>query len=300
MILVSGASGAVGSGLVHRLLEDGERPAVAGRSPDRLRDRWHSLEARRLDALDGATLAPALEGVSVLYYLIHSMEEGSGSFEERDRRAAADVAGVARATGVERIVYLGGLGEEDQDLSAHLSSRHETGDVLAGHGPALLELRAAMVLGGASASLRMLTDLVDRLPAMVLPKWVDTPTQPIAMHDVVSYLAAARSVQLSEHRTIVEIGGADVVTYRDMLHATARLQHKRRLLLGVPLLTPRLSSLWCGLVTTVDAHVARPLIDGMVHPTVVRDGAASHLFPAIEPMGFEEAMGRALAERAGR
>ena len=295
--LVTGASGTVGAALVERLLGEGESPVVAGRDPGRLRGRWPSLEARGFDALDAAGLAELVEGVDVLYYLIHSMEEGAGSFGERDARAAENVGRAAKEAGVGRVVYLGGLGEDDEELSEHLSSRHETGRVLAEFGPAVLELRAAMVVGPGSASFRMLSDLVERLPAMVLPKWVDTPSQPIALDDVTAYLAAARHVPLVPGHTIVGIGGADVVTYRQMLETYATLRRKRRLLLGIPLLTPRLSSLWCGLVTSVDRNVARPLIDGMVTPTIVRDEEASALFPQIEPVGFAEAMRRALAAR---
>ncbi len=151
-----------------------------------------------------------------------------------------------------------------------------------------------MVVGSDSASFRMLSDLVERLPAMVLPRWVDTPSQPIAIDDVTAYLAAARHVPIGSGHTIVGIGGADVVSYRQMLQTYATLRGKRRFLLGIPLLTPRLSSLWCGLVTSVDNNVARPLVDGMVNPTIVRDDEASRLFPQIEPVGFAEAIRRAL------
>lgn len=156
-----------------------------------------------------------------------------------------------------------------------------------------------MVVGGRSASFRMLSDLVERLPAMVLPRWVDTPTQPIALDDVVSYLAAARDAPTGQGHTVVEIGGADVLTYRRMLETYAELRGKRRVLVGVPLLTPRLSSLWCTVVTSVDTSVARPLIDSMVHPTVVTDDRARVLFPQIGPRGFEDALRDAMRSRRG-
>ena len=297
MILVTGASGAVGSALVERLIADGEPPVVAGRRPGKLQDRWPKLEAREFDALEPESVDRVVRGVDVLYYLIHSMEKGSSTFDERDRRAAEHVASAAKEAGVSRIVYLGGLGDDDADLSEHLSSRHETGEVLATHGPPVLELRAAMVIAPNSASFRMLSDLVERLPAMVLPKWVDTPSQPIALDDVVSYLAAAKDVPLEGQHTIVGIGGADVVTYRQMLETYASLRHKRRFLVGVPVLTPKLSSLWTGLVTSVDEHVARPLIDGMTTPMVVTDDRAERLFPNVEPMGFKAALKTAIAAR---
>jgi uncharacterized protein YbjT (DUF2867 family) len=297
MILVTGASGAIGSALVERLVDDGEPPIVAGRRPGKLHDRWPELEAREFDALDTASVERVVRGVDVLYYLIHSMEEGTSSFDERDRRAAEHVARAAKAAGVSRIVYLGGLGDDDAELSEHLSSRHETGEVLARYGPPVLELRAAMVIAPDSASFRMLSDLVERLPAMVLPKWVDTPSQPIALEDVVSYLAAARDAPTEGKHTVVGIGGADVVTYRQMLEMYASLRHKKRYLVGVPVLTPRLSSLWTGLVTDVDEHVARPLIEGMTTPMVVTDDAAERLFPQVEPMGFKAALKAAIAAR---
>lgn len=294
MILVTGASGAIGSRLIDRLLTEGERPVAAGRRPEALGERFPGVEARELDALRPETLPPALEGVRSLYYFIHSMEPGAESFDERDRAAALNVARSAKASGVERIVYLGGLGEEDETLSRHLSSRHETGRKLAEEGPPLLELRAAMVVGAQSVSFRMLRDLVHRLPAMIVPRWVETRTQPIAISDVVAYLSAARSTPLDGRRTVIEIGGADVVTYREMIETLARIEGRRRVLVGVPLLTPRLSSLWCGLTTSVSASVARPLIMGMTHETVVRTEEAASRFPDIWPIGFEEALRRAL------
>lgn len=297
MIVVTGASGAIGSRLVEHLTDEGERPVLTGRRPEVVRDRFPGLEVRALDALDPGTIGPALDGARVVYYLIHSMEPGPGGFAERDVVAARAVARAAREAGVERIVYLGGLGDERVELSRHLASRRETGDVLASEGPPLLELRAAMVVAAASASFRMLSDLVERLPAMVVPRWVETPTQPISIDDAVAYLAASRNVALEERRTVVEIGGADVLTYRDMMQAYARLRGKRRLIVGVPLLTPGLSSLWCGLTTSVPSAVARPLIDGLVVPTVVTDDRAGRLFPDIHPVGFDEALRRALAGR---
>ena len=292
--MVTGASGAIGARLVERLVAEGERPITAGRRPEVLLERFPDLEARELDALRPETLPAALEGITVVYYFIHSMEPGATSFDERDRAAAMNVARSAKHSGVERMIYLGGLGEEEEDLSEHLSSRHETGRVLAGEGPPLVEFRAAMVVAANSASFRMLADLVHRLPAMVVPRWVETRSQPIAIADVVAYLAAARGISLEEHRTVIEIGGADVLTYREMIEAFAEMEDRRRVLVGVPVLTPWLSSLWCGLTTSVSASVARPLIMGMTHETVVQGDEAARRFPQIRPIGFEEAVRRAL------
>lgn len=293
MILVTGASGAIGSRLVERLVRDGERPAVAGRDPDRLRRRWPELRAVELDVLRPETIVPALAGIDVAYYLVHSMETGVASFAERDRAGASSFARAARRAGVERVVYLGGLGG-DEGLSEHLSSRRETGRVLAEEGPPLLEFRAAMVVGRESASYRMLADLVTRLPVMVVPRWVDTPSQPIGLRDVVAYLSAGRTSTLEGRHAVVEVGGADIVSYRQMLEIYARVQGKARTVIGVPFLSPKLSSLWCGIVTSVPAEVARPLIDGMVHPLVATGDAALRLFPDIHPVGFEEAVREAI------
>lgn len=293
MILVTGASGAIGSRLVERLVRDGERPMVAGRDPDRLRRRWPELRAMELDVLRPETVAPALAGIDVAYYLVHSMETGPTSFAERDRAGASSFARAARDAGVQRVIYLGGLGG-DETLSEHLSSRRETGRVLADDGPPLLEFRAAMVVGRQSASYRMLSDLVTRLPVMVVPRWVDTPSQPIGLPDVVAYLSGGRSSPLEGRHTVVEVGGGDVVSYRQMLAIYARMQGKARTVIGVPFLSPKLSSLWCGLTTSVPAEVARPLIDGMVHPMVASGDAAQRLFPDIHPVGFEEAVREAI------
>jgi uncharacterized protein YbjT (DUF2867 family) len=298
-VLVTGASGTIGGRLVDDLRDRGDHPVAAGRSPERLRERWPDVDARRLDVLDPATLAPGLDGVEVAYYLVHSMEPGAGSFAERDAEGAEAFARAARDAGVKRIVYLGGVGYDDQPLSEHLRSRQETGRILAEHGPPVLELRAAMVMAADSASFRMLIDLVRRLPAMIVPKWVDTPSQPIGVDDVIAYLAAARSVPLEEQHTIVEIGGADVVTYRDMIRLAAERTGRSPLIVGVPLLTPKLSSYWTALTTDVSTSVARPLIDGMTVPLVLRDpDTARRLFPDITPMGFREALQRALADEA--
>jgi uncharacterized protein YbjT (DUF2867 family) len=296
MILVTGASGTIGSRLVERL-RDGNELRVASRTPWALEDRWPGIEAVGLDALRAETLASALEGVDVVYYLIHSMEPGSeGEFHERDVVGARNMARAALTAGVGRIVYLGGLADEHDALSPHLWSRQETGRVLAGEGPPVLELRAAMVVSQDSASFRMLMDLVRRLPAMVLPRWVTTPTQPIAIDDVLSYLQAAATVGMPTHHTIVEIGGPEVLSYRDMIERAGLHVGRKPAMVDVPVLTPRLSSYWTGFTTSVPAALARPLIESMTTPTIVRSDLAEQLFPEIKPVGFDEALRRALAD----
>jgi uncharacterized protein YbjT (DUF2867 family) len=236
--------------------------------------------------------------MDVAYYLVHSMGRGgSGDYAARDRRASGNFARMARAEGVGRVIYLGGLG--DQPRSAHLRSRHETAEVLRAEGPPLTYFRAAMVVGAGSESYRTLRYLVERLPAMVAPAWLSTPTQPIAVDDVLSYLASAPEVPASAEREI-QIGGPDVLSYAEMLDRMADvLGRPRRPKLRVPLLSPWLSSLWIGLVTPVDVGVARPLVEGLSTETVVTDPSGAGLFE-IAPMSFVEALRRARAEETGQ
>ena len=296
-ILVTGATGAIGGRLVDRLIAAGEVPRLGSREPSKLRERWPDLDATELDVLRPATIGPALEGVRAAYYLVHSMETAAqGDFKRRDAEGATLFGEAADDAGVKRVIYLGGLGDDEDDLSEHLESRHETGRILAETGPPLLEFRASMVVSADSASFSMLTDLVDRLPAMVVPRWVDTPSQPIAIDDVLSYLVAGLDTPLEPGRTIVEIGGPDVTTYRRMIETVAAERGRDPLIVGVPLLSPSLSSLWVGLVTSVSSALARPLIEGMKTPMVLRDQEARRRFPGIEPMSFVDALRRALAE----
>jgi uncharacterized protein YbjT (DUF2867 family) len=295
-VLVAGASGAIGSRLVDRLVAHGRTVRVAGRRPDELRERWPALEAVELDVLRPDTVGPALAGAHAAHYLVHSMEPGTeGAFHARDAEGARTFARAARAAGVGRVVYLGGLGDEGGALSEHLWSRQEIGRILAAEGPPVVELRAAMVVSAASASFRMLQDLVHRLPAMVLPRWVNTPTQPIAIGDVLAYLEAALDVATADHHTVVEIGMPEVLTYRQMIERVAAAQGRSPVLVDVPVLTPKLSSYWTGLTTSVPAALARPLIEGLSTETVVTSDLAGRVFPAIEPVGFDEAVRRALA-----
>ena len=297
-ILVTGATGAIGGRLVDRLVAAGEMPRLASREPSKLGARWPDLDAVELDVLRPATIGPALEGVSAAYYLVHSMETAAqGNFKKRDAEGATLFGEAADDAGVERLVYLGGLGDDDDDdLSEHLESRHETGRILGETGPPLLEFRASMVVSADSASFTMLTDLVKRLPAMVVPRWVDTPSQPIAIDDVLSYLVAGLDTPLEPGRTIVEIGGPDVTTYRRMIETVAAERGRAPLIVGVPLLSPSLSSRWVGLVTSVSSALARPLIEGMTTPMVIRGDEARRRFPDIEPMSFVDALRLALAE----
>jgi uncharacterized protein YbjT (DUF2867 family) len=264
------------------------------RDPERARGQLDDrCEIVRGDVLEEDTLDAALRGVELAYYLVHSMGRGGGSgFAERDRRGARNFATAAKRAGVGRIVYLGGLGE---GKSEHLRSRHETAECLGSTGIPVTYFRAAIVIGGGSESLRTVAYLVKRLPAMVTPSWTSTRTQPIAAADVVAFLAAALDVEASRGREI-EIGGREVTTYGGLLDLCARAQGKRpRPRIAVPLLSPGLSSHWIGLVTPVDAGVARPLVEGLTTETVVEDPSGMELF-GVEPTPLDQAMRTAVAE----
>jgi uncharacterized protein YbjT (DUF2867 family) len=250
------------------------------------------MELHLGDVSDAGSLAGAGEGVGTAYYLVHAMG-GGGGYAERERSAAHNFARMARKEGVERVVYLGGLGEES--TSEHLRSRHATAETLAAEGPPLTYFRAAMVVGAGSESYRTLRYLVGRLPVMVAPRWLRTPTQPIGIDAVVEYLRRAPAVPESTGRE-VQIGGPDVLSYEGMLDRMAvALGLRPRRKLPVPLLTPRLSSLWLGLVTPVDTKVARPLVEGLTTATVVTDPSGAELFE-VAPESFDEALRRAIAE----
>lgn len=289
-ILLTGGTGYVGGRLLRRLEERGCRLRCLARRPEFLRSRVGSgTEVVRGDLLDAASLEAALRGVDAAYYLIHSMGS-AGNFEERDRQAAQNFGAAAKAAGVRRIIYLGGLGDDAGDLSPHLRSRHEVGDVLRASGVPVIEFRASIVIGSGSLSFELVRALVERLPVMVTPRWVRVPAQPIAINDMLAYLLAA--LDLPEAGTF-EVGGPDVVSYAHLMREYARQRGLRRAMIPVPVLTPRLSSLWLGLVTPVYARVGRKLIDSIRHPTVVRDRSALDKFD-VSPVGVREAIAQAL------
>jgi uncharacterized protein YbjT (DUF2867 family) len=294
VILLTGGSGYVGGRLIPPLEKQGLRLRCLARSPEKMRPGVQpGTEVVRGDVLDAASLGEALHGVDTAYYLVHLMS-GSEDFEKEDRQAATNFAQAAKQAGVRRIIYLGGLGDDaDPKLSPHLRSRHEVGRILRESGVETVEFRASLVIGTGSLSFDLVKALTDRLPVMLCPRWLTTPTQPIAVDDVLAYLLAARELPPGESR-IFEIGSPDVTTYGGMIREYARQKGLRRWLISVPVLTPYLSSLWLALVTPAAFEVGRHLIEGLKNPTVVRDKTARDVFPSIHPLGIREAIQRAL------
>ena len=295
MVLLTGASGYIGSRLLRVLEEDGRPVRCLARQPERVAAGRAATEVVAGDCLDEASLVAALDGVDQAYYLVHSMASGP-DFAALDRQAAANFGRAAARAGVRRIIYLGGLGEDQASLSTHLKSRLETGEALREAGVPVIEFRASIVVGAKSLSFEMIRALVERLPVMICPRWLDTRTQPIAIDDVLAYLRASLDLPAGREG-VFEIGGPEVVSYGDMMREYARLRGLRRLLIPVPVLTPRLSGLWLGLVTPVQARVGRALVEGLRNPTVVRSPLARETF-AIRPMPLREAFLRAIEEGA--
>ncbi len=292
-VLVTGATGYIGGRLVPRLLQRGHAVGCFARDAERLAGRFPNAEIFEGDLFDEEALSAALRDVEAAYYLIHFMGSRGRDFADLDRRGAEAFGRAARQRGVRRIVYLGGLGADDDRLSKHLRSRHEVGETLRRSGVPVTEFRAAMIVGSGSASFEMMRYLTERLPAMIAPKWVDTPCQPVYVRDVLAYLEAELE-RAGDGPAIFEIGGADVLSYKTMMLRYAAIRGLRRRLIVVPFFTPRLSSAWVHLVTPIPSSIARPLIDGLHNPVVVRNDDARRVFPSIVPLGFDDAVRRAL------
>jgi uncharacterized protein YbjT (DUF2867 family) len=290
-ILVTGCSGYVGGRLLSLFERRGDPLRCMARRPEAVEPRVSdTTEVVYGDVLKADSLDEALAGIETAYYMVHSMGTGR-DFETDDRDGARNFAKAARKAGVKRIVYLGGLGDSDQKLSKHLRSRQEVGQVLTESGAQVIEFRASIVIGSGSMSYELIRALVQRLPFMICPRWVQTAAQPIAIEDVLAYLVAALDHKPAGHH-IFEIGGPEPVTYRQLMREYAKQQGLKRLMISVPFLTPRLSSLWLGLVTPVYARVGRKLVDSLKNPTIVRDQSAIETFD-VRPRGVAEAIQRA-------
>jgi uncharacterized protein YbjT (DUF2867 family) len=288
-VTVLGATGTVGQALLPLLADHHDVTAVSRRQ----RAAHDGIRWATADVASGEGVAAAIDGANVVYYLVHSL--GQSDFEARDSQAAARVSLEAARAGVRQIVYLGGLGGGDADASPHLRSRRETGERLAAEGVPVTTLRAAMVIGKGSAAFETILGLVKRLPVMITPSWVSTPTQPIALSDIARYLAGVAGKEETLGNGY-DAGGPEVMTYRQMIERIAALLGRRPRIVEVPVLTPGLSALWLELVTPVNASVARPLIEGLRNPTIAREERLREVVP-FELTSFDAATREALAGR---
>ncbi len=291
-VLLTGATGYVGGRLLKELEKRGYAVRSLARRPENLISRIsEGTEVVQGDILDAESLGSAFEGIDVAYYLVHSMGS-KADFEQQDRHAAINFSSAAREAGVQRIIYLGGLGKETEGLSSHLRSRQEVGSILRESGIPTIELQASIIIGSGSLSFEMIRNLVERLPVMVAPKWVRVNAQPIFIDDVLRYLIGALDIPLPKSR-IYQIGGADVISYSGIMREYARQRGLKRLMIPVPFLTPGLSSLWLNLITPVYARIGRKLIDSIRHPTVVRNNDALIDFD-FQPLGIRDAISKVL------
>ncbi len=291
-VLVTGATGYIGGLLVPLLLEQRHRVRCIARNSERLNGRFEGAEIVEGDVSNDKSLQTACGGIDVAYYLVHAMSDAR-NFRDADRKGALAFASAARQAGIKRIIYLGGLGDDAASLSQHLRSRHEVGSILRHSGVLVVEFRAAVIIGPGSVSFEMMRYLTERLPVMIAPRWVETLSQPIALHDVLAYLVQALDLHIESSR-VYEIGGSDVISYKDMMLEFARLRGLRRTIFVVPLFTPRLSSYWVHLVTPIAARIAQPLILGLHNEVIVKDDRAATNFPNIRPVNFETAVTLAL------
>lgn len=292
-VLVTGGTGYIGGRLIPRLLDAGHSVRCITRESEQLRAHFGDrIEIVGGDVFDPTALAAACRDMDAMYYLIHSMSSRSHDFAETDRRAAAVVGQAANDAHVGRIIYLGGLGERSASLSRHLRSRHEVGDILRASGVPVTELRAAVIIGAGSASFEMMRSITERLPVMIAPRWVNTRCQPIGIGDVLSYLLEVLNLPETVAKSY-DIGGSDVLTYREMMMRYAALRDIGRAVLVVPVLSPRLSSYWVHFVTPLPTSLASALIESLTNEVIVRDEVALSTF-SVKPIGYDEAVSKAL------
>jgi len=293
-VLVTGATGYVGGRLIPRLLSEGFKVRALARDSARLQDRswFKDVEVVEGDVLDPSTLETAFDGVQAAYYLIHSMMAGE-EYHDRDLIAGRQFGSFARKANLQRIIYLGGLGDPNADLSRHLRSRQQTGEALREAGVPVIEFRAGVIVGAGSISFEMIRYLTERIPLMICPRWVFTRTQPIHISNVLDFLIASLQLPGNEN-LMIDIGGPEIMSYGDMLQGYANVRGLKRWILPVPVLTPRLSSYWVHWVTPIQAAVARPLIEGLRDEVLVRSDTARYLFPEIMPIDYQTAVHKAL------
>ena len=297
-VAIAGATGYIGGRLAPRLIDQGYAVRCLVRSPEKLQEReWATrsgVEIERTDLSDAASLTQRLAGCEAAFYLVHSMSSAGSEYARKDLALAESFAAAAKAAGVKRIVYLGGLGETGPDLSEHLASRRDVEAALASAGVPITVLRAAMIIGSGSASFEILRYLVERLPVMITPRWVSTPCQPIAVTNVLEYLTGVLRAPETTG-SVFDIGGPEVMTYRAIMDVMAEeLQLPRRVVIPVPVLSPRLSSYWIHLITPLSSSIAKPLAEGLKNPVVCRDSRITALVPQ-ELLGVRESIGAALS-----
>lgn len=292
-ILIAGATGYVGRKLLKRLEQDGHEVRCLMRTPGKLTDAGPKTSVFQGDVLVRSSMWSAFKGVDTAYFLVHMLHERQ-DFESKEIEAAENFAFMARDAGVKRIIYLGALGNENDDLSPHLQSRQDVGHALRKSGVPTLELRASIVIGKGSLSFEMIRDLTERLPFMVTPRWVSTVAQPISINNLLDYLDQGKDIVI-EQDEIVEIGSADRMSYGQLMQEYARQRGLKRAMLPIPVLSPKLSSHWLALITHIDPIIGRKLIEGIRNPTIVENAHASELFD-IKPMCVKQAMAEALAE----